>query len=111
MVAWQLGRRDAATLALFLQKIGLEGREFVTDDYEAYHQLIPENQLFTGKDLTYAIEQDNSNTRHYLARFRRKSKVTSRSLEMVDLSLRLHYYAHDPEFIAAYIAVFMSTFS
>jgi insertion element IS1 protein InsB len=77
MVAWQLGRRDAATLALFLQKIGLEGREFVTDDYEAYHQLIPENQLFTGKDLTYVIEQDNSNTRHYLARFRRKSKVTS----------------------------------
>lgn len=111
MVAWQLGRRDAATLDLFLGKIGLEGRDFVTDDYEAYHQLIPVNQLFTGKDLTYIIEQDNSNTRHYLARFRRKSKVTSRSLEMVDLSLRLHYYARDPEFIASYLAVFLSTFS
>ena len=110
MVAWQLGRRDAATLALFLEKIGLDGREFVTDDYEAYHQLIPENQLFTGKDLTYVIEQDNSNTRHYLARFRRKSKVTSRSLEMVDLSLRLHYYASDPQFIATYLAAFLSTF-
>ena len=111
MVSWQLGRRDAGMLKLFLDKIGIEGRTFVTDDYEAYHQLIPESQLFTGKDLTYLIEQDNSNTRHYIARFRRKSKVTSRSIEMVDLSLRLHYYASEPGFIASYMAVFLSTFS
>ncbi|MDR1333362.1 MAG: hypothetical protein LBJ69_03090 [Holosporales bacterium] len=70
----------------------MEGREFVTDDYEAYHQLIPEYQLFTGKDLTYPIEQDNSNTRHYIGRFRRRSKIASRSIEMVELSLLLLYH-------------------
>lgn len=111
MVAWQLGGRDSGTLRKLLERIGVEGREFVTDDYEAYHQLIPDAQLFTGKDLTFLIEQDNSNTRHYLARFRRKSKVTSRSLTMVDLSLRLHYYACDSKFLAPYLVAISSTFS
>ncbi|MDR0632732.1 MAG: hypothetical protein LBF84_01185, partial [Holosporales bacterium] len=64
------------------------------DDYEAYHQLIPEWKLYTGKDLTFPIEQDNSNTRHYVGRFRRRSKITSRSVEMVDLSLLLLYHVH-----------------
>ncbi|GHT96210.1 IS1 family transposase [Alphaproteobacteria bacterium] len=57
--AWKIGRRDAATLKEFLDEIGLEGRDFITDDYEPYHKLIPEAQLSTGKDLTYPIEQDN----------------------------------------------------
>ncbi|MDR0632950.1 MAG: hypothetical protein LBF84_02315, partial [Holosporales bacterium] len=92
--AWKLGRRDAATLKEFLDEIGLDGREFVTDDYEAYHQLIPEWKLYTGKDLTFPIEQDNSNMRHYVGRFRRRSKITSRSVEMVDLSLLLLYHVH-----------------
>ena len=100
MVAWQLGGRDAGTLRKLLEKIGTEGKEFVTDDYEAYHQLIPESQLFTGKDLTFLIEQDN-----------RKSKVTSRSIEMVELSLKLHYYSWDPKFLVAYLLLISSTFS
>ena len=111
MVAWELGGRNAGTLEKFLKKIGMKGRIFVTDDYEAYHQLIPEDQLFTGKDLTIPIEQDNSNTRHYLARFRRKSKVTSRSLEMVDLSLRLLYHFSFPETRDYYQKLASSTFS
>jgi IS1 family transposase len=48
----------------------MEGRTFITDDWEGFHRRIPENQPFTGKDLTFPIEQDNSNIRHYLARFR-----------------------------------------
>jgi insertion element IS1 protein InsB len=58
----------------------------LTDDWDGYHRCIPAAQLFTGNDLTFGIEQDNSNIRHYLARFRRRSKVSSRSREMVDLS-------------------------
>jgi transposase-like protein len=68
----------------------------VTDDREGYHRCIPEDRLFTGKDLTFAIEQDNSNIRHHLARFRRGSKVTSRPEHRVDLSLRLHHHLHNP---------------
>jgi IS1 family transposase len=32
-----------------------------------------------GKSRTTAIEQDNSNTRHYLARMTRRTKVVSKS--------------------------------
>jgi hypothetical protein len=75
------GRRDDATCQKLLNKIGLEGNTFVTDDWEGYHRLIPDDQLFTGKDLTVPIEQDNSNIRHFLARFRRRneSRLQARS--------------------------------
>ena len=45
--AWVLSRRDDATCQKLLNKIGLEGKTFVTDDWEGYHRLIPDDQLFT----------------------------------------------------------------
>jgi hypothetical protein len=42
-----------ATYHRLLDKIGVNGKTFVTDDWEGYHRLIPENQLFTAKDLLY----------------------------------------------------------
>ena len=68
---------------------------FVTDDPDGYHRLIPPEQLFTGKDLTVPIERDNSDIRHFLARFRRRTKVVSKCPRMVDLSLRLYHHDHD----------------
>ena len=82
------------------------------DDWEGFHRLIPEDQLFTGKDLTVPIERDNSNIRHFLARFRRRTKVVSKTVEMVDLSLRLYHHLHDtPRNFAALFAVFLSVFT
>ena len=83
----------------------------MTDDWEGFHRCMPEDQLFTGKDLTFPIEQDNSNIRHDLARFRRRTKVVSKSEEMVDLSLRLHHHLRDPKNYAALAAVFISILS
>jgi insertion element IS1 protein InsB len=60
-LAWELGGRDDATCRRLLDKVGIEGRIFLTDDWEGFHRLIPAEQLFTGKDLTFPIEQDNSN--------------------------------------------------
>jgi insertion element IS1 protein InsB len=74
-----LGGRDDATCQKLLDKVGIEGKTFLTDDWEGFHRLIPEDQLFTGKDLTFSIEQDNSDIRHFLARFRRRTKVVSKS--------------------------------
>ena len=85
------------TLPKFLDKIGLKGRTFLTDDWDGFHRLIPEAKLFTGKDLTFPIEQDNSDIRSYLLRFRRRTKVVSKSLKMVDLTLRLHHHLDIPE--------------
>jgi hypothetical protein len=36
---------------------GTMGREFMTDNYGRFHRLTLEKQLFTGKDLTFSIEQ------------------------------------------------------
>jgi hypothetical protein len=70
--------------------------------------IIPEDQLFTGKDLTFSIEQDNSNIRRFLARFRRRTTVVSKAVEMVDLSLRIYHYFHDnPRNFAALAATFL----
>ena len=109
-LAWELGGRDDATCQRLLDRVGLEGHVFLTDDWEGFHRLIPEDQLFTGKDLTFPIEQDNSNIRHYLARFRRRSKVTSRAEHMVDSSLRLLHHLMRPENFFAYRDCFLSIF-
>ena len=94
-------------LALLLYAMG-EGKTFVTDDWERYHRLIPDDQLYTGEDLTVPIEQDNSNIRHFLARFRRRTKV----FEMADLSLRIYHHFHDNlDAFAKKAAVFRAIFS
>ena len=111
-IAWVLGGRDDATCQKLLDKVGLQGKTFLADDWEGFHRLIPEDQLFTGKDLTFSIEQDNSNIRHFLARFRRRTKVVSKAVEMVDLSLRIYHHFHDnPRNFAALAATFLCIFS
>jgi len=61
--------------------------------------------------LTFGIEQDNSNIRHYLARFRHRSKVSSRSRDMVDLSLRLLHYLGEPANFLRYQGIALSILS
>jgi len=104
--AMVLGGRDDATCRRLLDKVGVNGKTFVTDDWEGYHRVILEDQLFTGKDLTLPIEQDNSNVRHCLARFRRRTKVVSKCRTMVDLSLRLLHHLQDPSTFARYAQQF-----
>lgn len=81
----------------------MSGRTFVTDDWAGYHRVIPPEQLSTGKDLTFPVEQDNSNVRHCLARFRRRTKVVSRCCTMVDLSLRLLHHLQQLAAFESYI--------
>jgi hypothetical protein len=44
VAAWVLGDRDDATCQRLLDEIGMAGRQFITDDWEGYHRLIPEDQ-------------------------------------------------------------------
>jgi insertion element IS1 protein InsB len=103
-----LGRRDNATCQRRLAKTGLEGRPFITGDWEGFHRLIPEDQLFTGKDLIFPIAQDNGNIRHYLARFRRRTKIVSKCPVMADLSFGLHHHPREPKNYPALASVVLS---
>jgi IS1 family transposase len=51
--------------------------------------VLPKDRHIVGKKHTVVIEQDNSNTRHHLGRFTRRTKVVSKCDAMVDTSLKL----------------------
>jgi IS1 family transposase len=67
---------------------------YATDDFNAYTKVLPQSRHVVGKDLTFTAEQHNSDTRHWLARFRRKSKVVTHCPEMARLSVIAVEYIH-----------------
>ena len=64
-------------------------RLYCADGWEAYAELIPQGQLYVGKDETHGLERDHARQRHWLARFRRRSIVVSKAKRMVDASIAL----------------------
>jgi insertion element IS1 protein InsB len=67
---------------------------YATDDFTTYPKILPCKRHAVGKELTYTTEQHNSDTRHWMARFRRKSKVVTHSPEMARLSVIAVEYVH-----------------
>jgi insertion element IS1 protein InsB len=63
---------------------------YFADHWEAYAELIPQELLIQTKAETHGVERDNFRQRHWFARFRRKTCVVSRSLQMVDLTMPLY---------------------
>ena len=60
-----------------------------SDYWKAYNEIIPDDQLVQNKAETYTIESYNGQIRHSLARFRRRTKCYSKSVEMMTVSLML----------------------
>jgi len=89
-VAWVLGNRDSATVRRLYDKVKhLAGCTYYTDDWDAFAEVLPPERHVIGKAHTIGIEHDNSNTRHYLGRFTRRTKVVSKAPFMVDLTIRI----------------------
>ena len=87
---WECGGRDKATCERLIQRLARwRPRLYCPDAYAASTVLLPLGQHYTGKDETHGIERDNARQRHWLARFRRRSIVVSKSKRMVDVSLAL----------------------
>ena len=90
VVAWVLGNRDIATFKRLYDKVKhLKDCVFYTDDWDAFAAILPSERHIIGKEHTVTIEQNNSNTRHHLGRFTRRTKVVSKSNKMVDITLKL----------------------
>jgi IS1 family transposase len=62
---------------------------FYTDNWDAFAEVLPPERHIIGKEHTVEIERDNSNTRHHIGRFTRRTKVISKKEFMVDLTLRI----------------------
>jgi hypothetical protein len=74
-----------------------------TDDGAGFYQLLPEDRHFPGKDLTFPIEASNSDIRHRLAWFARRTKAFSRSLHMVHARLKLSHHLQDESVLQSYL--------
>jgi insertion element IS1 protein InsB len=61
----------------------------MSDYWKPYKEMVPENLLVQSKKETYTVESYNGILRHFLARFRRKSKCYSKSEEMMKYSIAL----------------------
>lgn len=68
---------------------------YYTDAWEVFAKVLPKKRHFTGKSHTHIIESNNSNTRHHLGRFTRKTKVVSKCEYAVDNALKLEYSLTD----------------
>ena len=64
-----------------------------TDDWAPYAAL-PVGRHYIGKDQTQRSESNNARQRHWFARFRRRTCVVSRSVEMVDATMALFAFYH-----------------
>ena len=94
LIDWEIGNRDAKTLEKLLKRLSeWEVTVYCTDDWAAYEKEIEKNcpkaHHVISKSETFRIEGNNSDTRHWLGRFHRKTKIVSKSPQMVELSLAL----------------------
>ena len=101
-IAWVVGPRNWRTVRKLYNKIAHLNPTIYTDNWRGFNRVFPKNKHVIGKSETIYIEQNNSDTRHYLARMTRKSKVVSKSTYMLDMSLRLMEYFRDPDNFSTY---------
>lgn len=84
------GKRDTLTFSKLYKK--LKNRDiwlFCSDYWKSYNELIPCEKHYQSKSQTFTVEGYNSLIRHYLARFKRKTKCYSKSQKMIEYSLKL----------------------
>lgn len=75
---------------------------FTQNNWEAFAKVLPKQRHKVGKTQTATIERDNSNMRHHLGRFTRRTKIVSKRVEMVDNAIKLWCALTEPEIFARY---------
>lgn len=86
-------------------------KHYFTDNWEVYNEVIPAEKLTQGKKYTIGIEQNNSNVRHYLGRMTRKTKVVTKSIEMLNISLLIACNFNEYDGYRIYQKIFLSIFN
>jgi insertion element IS1 protein InsB len=110
-IAWVIGQRDTATVKRLYEKLKhLKKCTFYTDDWDAFAAVLPKDRHVIGKKHTITIEQNNSDTRHKLARMIRRTKVVSHSETMIHLSLCLWAFAEIPDNIQKWLQTVRAIF-
>jgi len=66
--------------------------QYCSDHYAAYGDVLDGTPLTQSKAHTNGIECNNSQQRHGVAHFKRRSLAVSRSVEMVEVTMKLFAY-------------------
>jgi insertion element IS1 protein InsB len=73
-----------------------QAAQYYSDDFSTSHTLVSypgHHAVALGKSQTYAVEADNAELRHYLARLGRKSRCFSRSIDALRRAVKLFVHA------------------
>jgi len=89
---WKAYDRSSKRTMKLWEKVKPEKRMYYADNWESYKKVIPERQHKISKSETVMIERDNSNKRHRIGRFTRRTKLVSKKDKMVDLTMKLWSY-------------------
>ena len=90
LIAWECGDPDKATLEKLIEKLKKWNvKVYYADEWQVYSSVIPREKLVQTKAETHAIERNNCRMRHWFGRFKRKSIIVSKRLEMVNLTVVL----------------------
>ncbi len=99
-IAWVVGRRNKKTLQSLYDKLSHLKATYYTDGWKTFTKVLPFDRHIIGKKHTCRIESNNANTRHQLGRMTRRTKVVSKSITMIHLTMKLwHYYSIDNNFV------------
>ncbi|MBF0311521.1 MAG: IS1 family transposase [Magnetococcales bacterium] len=96
LIDWECGGRDRATFRRLRDRLARwDVDAYCADHWGAYASELPDDvPLIQSKAETVAIEHNNGRQRHWFARFRRRTVVVSKSLEMVDLTMGIFARFH-----------------
>ncbi len=90
LIDWECGARDKETLEKLATRLAaLNVSVYWTDKWQVYESLLPASKHVQTKAETHRIERNNCTMRHWCGRFKRKSIIVSKTLEMVNLTVAL----------------------
>ncbi|MDI9341692.1 MAG: IS1 family transposase, partial [Sediminibacterium sp.] len=96
ILAFEGGSRERTTLKKLTSKIQhIACTRYYSDEHTSFTGLLPGDKYKASKKETYTIEGINSVIRHFLARFRRRTKCYSKSEKMLNATMTLFCHHHN----------------
>ena len=98
-ISWRRGRKHKKTLQRLYRKLRYLKEIYYTDNWKASAKVLPFDRHVVGKEYTSQVESNNDNTRHQLSRMTHRSKVTSKFVTIIPLTMKVwHYYSSNTNF-------------
>jgi insertion element IS1 protein InsB len=93
IIDWEMGCRGTKTLKRLWDRLKhFPAQVYCSDHWKAYRAVLPEGRLVQSKAETYTAEQTWSDLRHWFARFKRRGKTVSRSLQDMAQAIAIQFH-------------------